>query len=52
MEKLNIGIIGCGLISNLHVVGYQDNPKVRLHAICDLDEQLVAMLTGGRNGSE
>jgi predicted dehydrogenase len=42
MEKLNIGIIGCGLISELHAVGYRDNPKVRLHAICDLDQQLVA----------
>ena len=42
MEKLNIGIIGCGLISTLHAAGYRDNPRVRLHAICDLDEQLVA----------
>ncbi len=42
MEKLNIGIIGCGLISTLHAAGYRENPRVRLHAICDLDEQLVA----------
>jgi predicted dehydrogenase len=42
MEKLNIGIIGCGLISTLHAAGYRDNPRVRLHAICDLDERLVA----------
>jgi predicted dehydrogenase len=41
MEKLNIGIIGCGLISKLHVIGYEDNPRVRLHAICDVDEELV-----------
>jgi predicted dehydrogenase len=42
MERLNIGIIGCGLISTLHAAAYEGNPKVRLHAICDLDEQLVA----------
>jgi predicted dehydrogenase len=42
MERLNIGIIGCGLISNLHAAAYEDNPRVRLHAICDLDERLIA----------
>jgi predicted dinucleotide-utilizing enzyme len=41
MEKLNIGIIGCGLISKLHAIGYEDNPRVRLYAICDVDEELV-----------
>jgi len=46
MEKLNIGMIGCGLISTLHAAGYRDNPRVRLHAICDLDEQLVAARKG------
>jgi predicted dehydrogenase len=42
MERINIGIIGCGLISTLHVAGYRDNPKVSLYAICDVDEQLLA----------
>ncbi len=42
MEKINIGMIGCGLIANLHALGYRDNPRLRLHAICDVDEQLLA----------
>jgi predicted dehydrogenase len=42
MEKINIGIIGCGLISTLHAAGYKDKPKVCLSAICDVDEPLVA----------
>ena len=46
MEKLNIGMIGCGLISTLHAAGYRENPRVRLYAICDLDEQLVAARKG------
>jgi predicted dehydrogenase len=46
MEALNIGIIGCGLISTLHAAGYPGNPKVRLHAICDLDEELLAARKG------
>jgi predicted dehydrogenase len=40
--KLNIGIIGCGLISNLHASAYTDNARARLYAICDVDEKLVA----------
>jgi predicted dehydrogenase len=42
VEKLNVGMIGCGLISILHAAGYRDNPRARLFAICDLDEQLLA----------
>jgi predicted dehydrogenase/putative sterol carrier protein len=42
MEKLNIGMIGCGLISNLHARGYRDNPRARLYAVCDVDRDLVA----------
>jgi predicted dehydrogenase len=42
VEKLNVGMIGCGLISTLHAAGYRDNPRVRLHAICDMDERVVA----------
>jgi len=35
MEKLNVGIIGCGRISDLHYPGYADNPGARLYAVCD-----------------
>ena len=43
MGPLNIGIIGCGLISTLHAAAYPGNPKVRLYAVCDLDEELLAV---------
>jgi predicted dehydrogenase len=42
MEKVNVGIVGCGLISSLHAAGYEDNPSARLYAICDADEQLLS----------
>jgi len=41
MQKLNVGIIGTGLISSLHAAAYQNDPRAHLYAICDLDEQLV-----------
>jgi len=41
VEKFNVGIIGSGLISSLHAAAYKGNPRARLYAICDLDEQLV-----------
>jgi hypothetical protein len=42
MEKVSVGIIGSGLISSLHAAAYKGNPRARLYAICDLDEQLLA----------
>ncbi|MHB1316002.1 MAG: Gfo/Idh/MocA family protein [Christensenellales bacterium] len=44
MEKLKMGIIGTGGISNdLHfMMAYKDNPKVELYAISDVDEELLA----------
>ena len=35
--KLNIGIIGCGRISDLHRPGYVDNPHAGIYAVCDTD---------------
>jgi len=35
MDKLNVGVIGCGRISDLHYPGYADNPDARLYAVCD-----------------
>ena len=35
MSKLNVGIIGCGRISDLHQPGYIDHPDARLYAVCD-----------------
>ncbi|MEW6266499.1 MAG: Gfo/Idh/MocA family oxidoreductase [Thermodesulfobacteriota bacterium] len=36
MEKINVGFIGCGRISDLHYLGYADHPAARLYAVCDV----------------
>ena len=41
MSKLRVGFIGAGAITDLHYLGYKDNPKAELHAICDVDEALL-----------
>ena len=43
LSKLNIGIIGCGRISDLHAPGYRDNARARIHAVCDLDPDTAAL---------
>ncbi len=35
----NVGIIGAGSISHAHIAAYQNNPAVRIYAICDLNEE-------------
>ena len=37
MEKINIGFIGCGRISDLHYFGYSLIPEARVKAVCDTD---------------
>ena len=37
MDWLRIGFIGAGRIADMHYLGYKDNPKARLCAICDAD---------------
>ncbi len=39
MEKLKIGVIGVGNISNCHIQAYKKNPNVELYAFCDINEQ-------------
>lgn len=41
MEKLKVGIIGTGGISNFHINGYLKNPNVELYAFCDINEEKV-----------
>lgn len=38
MNKVKIGIIGAGSISELHFESYNKHPQVELVAVCDLDE--------------
>ena len=33
---LRVGIIGCGRISDLHVLGYRERPDARIAALCDV----------------
>ncbi|MCP3951296.1 MAG: Gfo/Idh/MocA family oxidoreductase, partial [Desulfobacterales bacterium] len=41
MDKLNIGIIGCGRISDLHYPGYAGNPAARIYAVCDTQKEVA-----------
>ncbi len=39
MNKLKVGIIGTGSISEAHIAAYIKNSNVELYAFCDLDEE-------------
>jgi len=39
MEKVHIGLIGCGSISDSHLQAYAANPQVKLVAVCDLNPE-------------
>jgi len=43
MEKLNVGIVGCGMITKeRHIPAYKRmKDKVKLKAVCDLDKELA-----------
>lgn len=44
MNKLKVGIIGVGSISELHITAYQNHPDVELYAFCDIDEKRLALM--------
>ncbi|MGW8323847.1 MAG: Gfo/Idh/MocA family protein, partial [Thermodesulfobacteriota bacterium] len=35
MDKINVGIIGCGRIADLHALGYEGDTEARIYAVCD-----------------
>ena len=35
MDKLKVGIIGCGVIFDLNILGYLDNDDVEITCLCD-----------------
>jgi predicted dehydrogenase len=39
MEKINVCIVGCGRVSTLQALGYQNNPLARIYAVCDTKEE-------------
>ena len=44
MDKLKVGIIGTGSISNEHIQAYLKNPRVELYAFCDINPDQLAMM--------
>ncbi len=51
MNKIKIGIIGCGSISKHHIKAYLANDEVELYALCDIDEKRLAHI-GEKYGIE
>ena len=41
LERVHVGLIGCGRIASLQVLGYRDHSRAELTAICDNDEALL-----------
>ena len=35
MQKLKVGIIGCGVIFDLNILGYLNNPDIQVTCLCD-----------------
>ena len=36
-KVMKVGIIGCGNIANAHMVGYKNNPNIKVVACCDIN---------------
>ena len=49
MDKLKIGVIGTGNISQFHLEAYKNNPDVEIFALCDIDQERVKQKAGTYN---
>ena len=41
MDKVRVGFIGAGNVTDMHYLGYENNPLAELYAICDVDKNLL-----------
>lgn len=41
MTELNVGIIGCGRITDLHAPGYARSERARIFAVCDVNQDVA-----------
>ena len=41
MEKIKVGVIGAGSISQEHIRSYLNKPGVELYALCDINEKTL-----------
>ncbi|MFQ6116370.1 MAG: Gfo/Idh/MocA family oxidoreductase, partial [bacterium] len=37
-KDIRVGIVGCGRISNAHIMGYKSFDKAQVVAVCDINE--------------
>lgn len=44
MEKIKIGIIGVGNISNSHIAAYRDDPRCEIYAFCDISKERLEFM--------
>jgi predicted dehydrogenase len=40
-DRVRVGIVGCGRISDLQCLGYLSHPRAEIAAVCDVDEALA-----------
>lgn len=41
MKKINVAIVGCGAIHNVHIEAIKKIPYANLYSVCDIDEEKV-----------